>query len=54
MVAQTQKTIKMKELLELRRELLNAVDNRQSNKEDLIKAIEEVSKKLLLLYRESK
>ena len=54
MVAQTQKQNKMEELLELRRELLNTIDNRQSNKEDLIKVIEEVSSKLLQLYHKSK
>lgn len=54
MVAQTQKLIIMQELLDLRRELLNAVDNRQNKKEDLVKVIEEVSNKLLLLYRETK
>ena len=44
----------MKELLDLRRELLDAIDNRQNKKEDLVKAIEEVSKKLLLLYSKTK
>ena len=44
----------MKELLELRWELLHAIDNPQNEKKDLVKVIEEVSKKLLLLYRETK
>ena len=39
-----------KVLLELRRELLDGVDYRYSTKEDLVKVIEEVSKKLLRLY----
>jgi hypothetical protein len=43
----------MDQLLDLRRELLNAVDNRKSTKEDLVKAIESVSTKLLLLYQKS-
>jgi len=37
-------------LLELRRELLNAIDNKSNDKKDLINVIEEVSNKLLQLY----
>jgi len=39
-----------KTLLELRRELLDKVDDRTSTKEDLVAIIEEVSKKMHQLY----
>lgn len=44
--------MKQEKLLELRRELLNAIDNKSNNKKDLIIVMEEVSNKLLQLYHE--
>jgi len=41
-------------LLEIRRKLLDVVDNNSNTKEDLIKVIETVSKELLQLYQKSK
>jgi hypothetical protein len=40
-------------LLEIRRKLLDAVDNNSNTKADLIKVIEEISKELLQLYWKS-
>lgn len=42
--------MEQEKLLELRRELLNAIDNKSNDKKDLINIIEEVSNKLLQLY----
>ena len=44
--------MKEEKLLELRRELLNAIDTKSNDKKDLIIVIEEVSNKLLQLYHE--
>ena len=38
------------ELLKIRRQLLDAIDNKSNTKEDLIRINEEVSDKLLKLY----
>lgn len=47
-------SLNVNELLVIRRELLNAVDNKNSTKQDLMNTMEEVSKKLLQMYTKSK
>jgi hypothetical protein len=38
------------EILKIRRELLDAIDNKSNTKEDLIRINEEIANKLLQLY----
>ena len=52
-MVEKKKKYNIMDLLELRRELLKTIDNRQSSKEDLIKTMEEVSGKLLRLHHAS-